>query len=270
MGVLNVTPDSFSDGGHHMVLEEAVEWGGHLVAEGADIVDVGGESSRPGAQPVSEAEELARVVPVIEALAGSVRLSVDTVKPAVARAAVTAGATLVNDISGSLWTVAADLGVGWVAMHMQGSPPDMQERPHYHDVAQEVREFLLARAQRATAAGVEEVWIDPGIGFGKSIGHNLDLLASIPDLVMAARDRGYRTMVGTSRKGFLGAVAAPEGAPPLPVTDRLEGSLATAVWCIVHGVDMVRAHDVAHHVRAAALVGVVRREGALGYRAGPP
>src|SRR5207237_188082 len=154
-----------------------------LVAEGADIVDVGGESTRPGADPVDEAEERRRVVPVIEALAGRVRVSVDTRKAAVAEAAVEAGATLVNDVSASLHDVAAAAGVGWVAMHMRGEPRTMQQAPHYDDVVAEVRAFLVARANAAVDAGVREVWIDPGIGFGKTVDHNLALLAHLSQLV---------------------------------------------------------------------------------------
>src|ERR1700722_12029882 len=169
MGVLNVTPDSFFDGGRYDTTERAVAHGLALVAAGADIVDVGGESSRPGAVGISVEEELARVVPVVAALAGAVRISVDTVKPAVAVAAIEAGATLLNDISASLWEVAAGSGaagagrpVGWLAMHMQGSPRTMQAEPRYTDVVTEVHEFVLERARVAMAAGVAEVWVDPG------------------------------------------------------------------------------------------------------------
>ena len=190
MGVLNVTPDSFSDGGRYLRPADALARGLAMVAEGADLVDVGGESTRPGARPVDEDEELRRVVPVVEALAGRVRLSVDTTKPSVARAAVAVGATLVNDISGRLFPVAASLGVGWVAMHMQGTPADMQRRPHYDDVVGEVHDFLLALAERARSAGVGEVWLDPGIGFGKTAAHNLALLGHVGELVRAGRRAG--------------------------------------------------------------------------------
>jgi dihydropteroate synthase len=256
MGVLNVTPDSFSDGGRWATTEEAVAQGRRLVAEGADIVDVGGESSRPGAGPVPEAEELARVIPVIEALADSVRVSVDTVKPAVAVAALRAGATLVNDVSASLFEVAASAGAGWVAMHRQGSPRTMQDDPHYDDVVAEVRRFLVERAREARAAGVAEVWIDPGIGFGKTKEHNLTLLHHLPELVAAAVEAGcVGLMVGTSRKRFLGLLAGPDGAEAAGVEDRLEGSLATAVGAMVAGASMVRVHDVAATVQAARLYG---------------
>ena len=254
MGVLNVTPDSFSDGGRYWRPADARVRGAEMVDEGADVVDVGGESSRPGAEPVDEAEELRRVIPVLETLAGRVRLSVDTTKPTVARAAVAAGATLINDISGRLYPVAAELGVGWVAMHMQGTPADMQQDPHYDDVVGEVVTALAESAGRAHRAGVPEVWLDPGIGFGKTTAHNLSLLGHLDRLVALGRELGARVLVGTSRKRFLGLVAGP-GRPELAVGDRLEPSLASAVWSLWQGAGMVRAHDVAETVRAAALVG---------------
>jgi len=256
MGVLNVTPDSFFDGGRYDSTEAAVAHGLQLVAEGADIVDVGGESSRPGAQPVPLAEELARVVPVVEALAGQVRVSVDTVKPEVAHAALGAGATLLNDISASLWEVALAHGAGWVAMHMQGSPGTMQAGPHYDDVVAEVHGFLADRARLARDAGLTEVWVDPGIGFGKTLRHNLSLLHHLPELVAQADGAGGTgVLVGTSRKSFLGRLAAgPDGEPAGPA-DRAEGSLATAVWAMVAGAGVVRVHDVAATVQAARLYG---------------
>lgn len=254
MGVLNVTPDSFSDGGRYLDPGRAVERGIELFAEGADVVDVGGESSRPGARPVPVAEELARVVPVIEALAVHGRVSIDTVKPEVAEAALGAGATLVNDISASLWPVAAAAGAGFVAMHMQGTPATMQDAPHYDDVVGEVRDFLARRADDALAAGVTEVWIDPGIGFGKTLEHNLALLRRLPELVAL----GHPLLVGTSRKGFLGRLAAGADGTPAPLDERLPGSLATAVWALLAGADMVRVHDVTATVHAATLVGAAR------------
>src|SRR5918997_2718787 len=183
MGVLNVTPDSFSDGGRFLDPDRAIAHGLTLVAEGAHVVDVGGESTRPGAAPVDDAEQRRRVVPVIEALAPSVRVSVDTRSGAVAEAALAAGATLVNDVSASLWPVAAEAGAGWVAMHMQGTPGTMQRAPHYDDVVGEVIAFLRKRAGQAREAGVEEVWVDPGIGFGKTLDHNLALLRDLDQLV---------------------------------------------------------------------------------------
>jgi len=221
---------------------------------------VGGESSRPGAEPVASAVELARVVPVVEALAGSVRVSVDTVKPEVAEAALAAGATLLNDVSASLWEVAAAAGAGWVAMHMQGEPRTMQEDPRYDDVAAEVQAFVLARAARAQEAGVGEVWVDPGIGFGKTTAHNLSLLRHLPGLVGAASDAGCAgVLVGASRKRFLGVLAAGAGpggtGRPAPTEERAEGSLATAAAAMVAGVGMVRVHDVAATVQVARLYG---------------
>lgn len=248
MGILNVTPDSFSDGGLHLERTRAIEHGLQLVAEGADLVDVGGESSRPGAAPVDEATELARVVPVVAALAPHTRVSVDTAKPAVARAAVEAGATLVNDITASLHQVAADLGVGWVAMHMQGEPRTMQVDPTYDDVVAEVVAHLAGAVSAARAAGVTEIWVDPGIGFGKTAAHNWALLAALPRLVA----EGVPVAVGTSRKAFLGAqLGDADAAPqPAPVHDRLEGSVATAVHAARSGAAMVRVHDVAATVGA--------------------
>lgn len=251
MGVLNVTPDSFSDGGRYLDLDRAVAHGLAMVAEGAAVVDVGGESSRPGAEPVPEAEELRRVVPVVEALAPHVRVSIDTVKPAVAEAAVAAGATIVNDVSATTWPLAAEAGVGWVAMHMQGEPRTMQLHPHYDDVVAEVFGFVLDRAAAARDAGVPEVWVDPGFGFGKTLRHNLLLLQHLPTLVAA----GVPVLAGVSRKSFVGAIApAADGSVP-PPGDRLVGSLALATWAMTCGCAMVRVHDVAATVQAATLVG---------------
>jgi dihydropteroate synthase len=254
MGVLNVTPDSFSDGGCFLHRSDAVAHGRLMFAEGADVVDVGGESSRPGAEPVDEREELRRVVPVVEELSTCGRVSVDTVKAAVARRAVAAGASLVNDISGSLYEVAAELGVGWVGMHMRGKPKEMQRLACYDDVFGDVRAQLVALADAAQRAGVGEIWLDPGIGFAKDAGHNLILLARIAELSRTAEELGHRLLVGTSRKSFLGLLTAPPGQSPPPAGDRLEASLATAVWAMVHGARMVRAHDVRPTVQAARLV----------------
>lgn len=254
MGILNVTPDSFSDGGCYFGTDAAVEHGRAMAGEGADVVDVGGESTRPGAEPVPEAEELRRVLPVVEALAGTVRVSVDTTKAAVARAAVAAGATLLNDISGVLWPLAAELSVGWVGMHMRGTPATMDGLASYDDVVAEVHDHLLRLAATASGAGVPEVWVDPGIGFAKRSEHNLRLLGAVGTLARAAAPLGARVLVGTSRKRFLGELASRD-ATPAPVSDRLEASLATAVWCMASGVGMVRVHDVAATAHAARLVG---------------
>jgi dihydropteroate synthase len=252
MGVVNVTPDSFSDGGRYFEPAVAIAHAHQLIAEGADVIDVGGESTRPGAEPVPEDEERSRVLPIIEAIAGEARISVDTRKAGVARAAVAAGATLINDVTASLSAVAAECGVGWVAMHMQGEPRTMQTEPHYDDVVAEVRNFLVQRAMRAVIDGVEEVWIDPGIGFGKTLAHNLRLLARLDDLVAT----GFPVVVGTSRKRFLGALLGDSDGcdEPAPTDDRLEGSLATATWAMAQGARMVRVHDVKASVEAAKVV----------------
>lgn len=254
MGVLNVTPDSFSDGGRWFDHDAAVAHGLALFAEGADVVDVGGESTRPGAEAVPEDEERRRVVPVVEALAGHGRISVDTRTPAVAEAAVAAGATIVNDVSASpdLAAVAARGGAGYVAMHMQGTPQTMQRHPHYDDVVAEVTDFLVRAASAAAGAGVREVWIDPGIGFGKTLDHNLSLLRHLGAIVRT----GWPVVVGTSRKRFVQVVSGAAGAD-----DALEGSLATAVVAAASGAAMVRVHDVAPTVRAMRLVGDGRQGG---------
>ncbi|MBS1847603.1 MAG: dihydropteroate synthase [Actinobacteria bacterium] len=267
MGVVNVTPDSFSDGGCWPDPDSAIVHARELVAAGADIIDVGGESTRPGAAPVGPEVEAARVVPVIEALSGDVRVSVDTMTPEVAELAVAAGATIVNDVSGSfeLARVAARNGCVWVCMHMQGTPRTMQERPHYVDVVAEVHDFLVERARIGLALGVPEVWIDPGIGFGKTTDHNLSLLKHLDVLVAT----GYPVVVGTSRKSSLGRLTAqadgssvPDGAPgaqaartlAAPVAERLEASIATAVWSWRRGARVVRVHDVAETVTARVTI----------------
>jgi dihydropteroate synthase len=253
MGVVNVTPDSFSDGGRFYDHQAAIAHGRRLVDEGADWVDVGGESTRPGAEPVPADEEIRRVRPVVEALAGAdVRVSIDTRKAEVARAAVAAGARMVNDVSATLAGVAADCGVAFVAMHMLGDPRTMQREPRYDDVVTDVRDFLVARAGAAAAAGVTDVWIDPGYGFGKTLEHNVDLLANLDVLVAT----GYPVLVGTSRKSSLGRLMArADGSETIPPAgDRLAGSVATAAWAFQRGAAMVRAHEVAATVRAADAV----------------
>ncbi|HHW10786.1 MAG TPA: dihydropteroate synthase [Firmicutes bacterium] len=243
MGILNVTPDSFSDGGHFFSLPQAVQRGVEMVEEGADIIDVGGESSRPGAEPVSEVEELRRVIPVIKALAGKIGktlISVDTYKPAVAKAAVDAGAHIINDITGlrdeRMVEVAAETGAYVVVMHMQGIPRTMQHQPKYHCVTAEVYDWLAAACARAKAAGVKphRLIIDPGIGFGKATEHNLTLLQRLRDL----QTLGYPVLVGTSRKSVIGNVLN------VPVTERWEGNAATVALAVGEGVDIVRVHDV--------------------------
>jgi dihydropteroate synthase len=255
MGVLNVTPDSFFDGGRYLARTDAIAHGQELFSAGADIVDVGGESTRPGATAVGADEELRRVLPVVEALAALGRVSIDTTKPSVADAAIAAGATLVNDVSGTLWPTAAERGVGWVAMHRQGSPVDMQRHPSYRDVVAEVRQALVALVERARGAGVAEIWVDPGIGFGKTGQHNLALLGHLNGLVGAAAEAGAAgVLVGTSRKSFLGTFSDPGTTDRLTTDERFEGSLATAVWAMTQGAGMVRVHDVLATRRAAALV----------------
>jgi dihydropteroate synthase len=265
MGVLNVTPDSFSDGGRFLDPEAAVAHGLAMATEGADVVDVGGESTRPGAEPIGPVEECRRVVPVIHELARHVRVSIDTRHAVVAEAAVAAGATLVNDVSASLGRLTAALGsepghrVGFVAMHMLGDPRTMQDDPRYGDVVAEVGAFLLQRAEEAASLGVEEVWVDPGIGFGKALEHNLALLARLDELVAG----GFPVVIGTSRKRFLGLLlAAADGLPDGQVVetdDRLEGSVASATWAMWQGARMVRAHDVRATVLAASRVAEARR-----------
>jgi dihydropteroate synthase len=248
MGVLNVTPDSFSDGGRWFDADDAIAHGRELFAAGADVVDVGGESTRPGAEPVTEDEERRRVLPVIEALGADGRVSIDTRRAGVAADAVAAGATIVNDVAASteVAAVAAAAKVGYVAMHMQGEPRTMQANPTYDDVVVEVRDFLVERAAAATASGIGEVWIDPGIGFGKTAAHNLSLLKHLGVLA----GTGYPVVVGTSRKRFLQTLL---GAGS---DDVLEASLATAVAAIGAGAAMVRVHDVAETVQAVKVVGV--------------
>jgi dihydropteroate synthase len=251
MGVVNVTPDSFSDGGLFLDPDAAVAHGRALAGEGAAILDVGGESTRPGAEPVAERDELERVVPVIERLAGSdVRLSIDTTKLAVARAALDAGATVVNDVSAfrfepELAGLVAQSRADCCLMHMLGEPRTMQDDPRYDDVVDDVKAFLEERLAFATGEGVpeERVWLDPGIGFGKTVEHNLELLRRLEEIVAIGRP----VVVGTSRKGFLGKLTGrPEG-------ERLPGTIATNVVAFEHGASVFRVHDVAQ-VRDALLV----------------
>jgi dihydropteroate synthase len=266
MGIVNVTPDSFSDGGRFLDPGAAVAHGIELAGQGADVLDVGGESTRPGAAPVPADEELRRVIPVVERLAAttSVPISVDTTKAAVARAAIDAGASVVNDVSAGrldpdILGVAAEAGAGYVVMHMQGEPRTMQAEPHYDDVVAEVGDFLVDRVGAARAAGVPEgaIAADPGIGFGKTVEHNLRLLAGLPAI---AERVGVPVMVGASRKTFVGKVLAGAGAASgdLPVDQREEGTLATVVWAVERGASIVRVHDVLPAVRAVRLLDALR------------
>jgi dihydropteroate synthase len=250
MGIVNVTPDSFSDGGRFLDTGRALAHARQLVAEGADIVDVGGESTRPGAAPVSEAEELARVLPVIEALAAEgARVSIDTMKPAVMRAAVAAGAVMVNDVQalrapGALAAVAEGRAAVCL-MHMRGEPRTMQRDPRYDDVVAEVRAFLAARAQACLDAGIarERIVLDPGFGFGKTLAQNLALLRALPDLCSL----GYPVLAGLSRKSMLGELTG------LPVDERGAASVAAALVAVRNGATILRVHDVRDTVAALAV-----------------
>ena len=262
MGILNVTPDSFSDGGLFAEAEDAVAHGARLADEGADIVDVGGESTRPGAEPVHVDEELRRVIPVIEGLRASrpdIVLSIDTRRSLVANEAVAAGAAIVNDISGghdpAMLRVVRDTGAGLVLMHMQGDPHTMQDQPHYDDVVAEVHEFLRERVEAAVFAGVasDRLCVDPGIGFGKDLEHNVALLRAIERF----HDLDAAVLVGASRKRFIGTLSGVDEA-----ASRLEGSLAAAVLSVAHGADVVRVHDVAETVRALGVTDAIVRGGA--------
>jgi dihydropteroate synthase len=265
MGIVNVTPDSFSDGGRFLDPDAAVAHGIELAGQGADVLDVGGESTRPGAAPVPADEELRRVIPVVERLAATTRVpvSVDTTKATVARAALDAGATVVNDVSAGqldpdILGVAAEAGAGCVVMHMQGEPRTMQADPRYDDVVAQVGGFLADRVGAARAAGVAEgaIAADPGIGFGKTVEHNLRLLAGLPALIERVR---VPVMVGASRKTFVGKVLARAGASgDLPVDQREEGTLATVVWAVERGASIVRVHDALPAVRAIRLLDALR------------
>lgn len=261
MGVVNVTPDSFVAELRTPELDAAVERCGQLVDEGAAILDIGGESTRPGADTVPLDEELARVVPVVAAAAAqfpNVVISVDTRAEEVARQAIAAGATLLNDMSSSLHQVAGELGVAYVAAHMQGEPKTMQDAPSYIDVVDEVLNKVVAGAEAAAAAGSPEVWIDPGIGFGKTDPHNLALLAGIDRFVAS----DVPVLVGVSRKGMTGrlhaasdaGVALADASAPTPTADRLEASVALGYWCALMGVDIIRVHDVAPTVQGMKVV----------------
>jgi dihydropteroate synthase len=250
MGIVNVTPDSFFPGSRTASHRDAIARGLDHLARGADVVDVGGESTRPGAERVPAQEETQRVVAVIEALAARGAVSIDTQKESVARAAVAAGARIVNDVSSTLAEVAGELGVGYVAMHRRGDAATMQVAPHYDDVVGEVLSYLAAVARRARDAGVGELWLDPGIGFGKTLEHNLALLGACDQFVALAREFDAGVLIGTSRKRFLSGLSSRE----LDVDERLEGSIASEAWALVHGVAMVRVHDVAAAVQLRDLV----------------
>jgi len=258
MGIVNATPDSFFPASRTAAATDALARGLAHFDAGADVVDVGGESTRPGAGPVALDEELARVIPVVAGLSEAGPVSIDTQKAEVARAAVAAGASIINDVSCTLIDVAGDMGVGYVAMHRQGDAATMQLSPTYDDVVGEVEAFLEAAATSARRAGVGELWLDPGIGFGKTLEHNLTLLAATDRLVAMAARHGAGLLIGTSRKRFVGSL----GPRELDVDERLEGTIATEAWCLMMGAAMVRAHDVASAVQLRELIARPIREDA--------
>jgi dihydropteroate synthase len=254
MGIVNVTPDSFSDGGRFFDFDAALAHAHRLIAEGADILDVGGESTRPGAEPVSESDEVARVVPLIAAIRAEsgVAISVDTMKPGVAAAACAAGATMWNDVTALGFApesldLAAELGCEVVLMHMQGEPRTMQAAPRYDDVLAEVSGYLLSRAEAAMAAGVarEKIWLDPGLGFGKTASHTLALIRRLDRLAAL----GFPVLVGASRKSAIAGIARDRSGPDA----RLGGSIAVALAAARAGAAAVRVHDVAETVQALAV-----------------
>ena len=256
MGVVNVTPDSFSDGGKFFDPARAIAHALELVAQGAEILDLGGESTRPGAEPVAEAEELRRVIPVVEQLVLRVKipLSIDTVKPAVARAALQAGASIINDVAAhrednAMWKVVAKLGAGYICMHARGAPRTMQTNPVYMDVVREVGEFFDERLEKLNACGVaaDQVVLDVGIGFGKTPGHNLQLLAALRSFTKWQRP----LLLGVSRKSFIGKLLGADLAARLPA------SLACACLAVEDGVQIIRTHDVAETVQAVRMTEAV-------------
>jgi dihydropteroate synthase len=260
MGILNVTPDSFSDGGRFLDRATAVAHATRMVDDGADILDVGGESTRPGSTPVSADEELERVHPLIERLAElhpAVPISIDTRKADVAAEALDAGATIVNDVSGgadpAMFDVVRDREAAVVLMHMRGDPTTMQEAPHYDDVVGEVHEYLRQRIETAELAGIdpERIAIDPGIGFGKDLDHNLELMHGVDGLL----DLGRPVLVGPSRKKFIGTIL------DLPVEERVEGTVGAVVWMVARGAHLVRVHDVREVVRAVRVSDAIARAG---------
>lgn len=260
MGILNVTPDSFSDGGRFSEATSAAAHGFALAAQGADLVDVGGESTRPGSEPVSEEEELRRVLPVVEMLARqSVTVSIDTSKSAVAKSCLEAGARVVNDVRAlsdpAMAAVCAEFNCTVCLMHMQNDPATMQIEPQYSDVVSEVRDFLGERIEWARSAGIagDKIWVDPGFGFGKTVQHNLALLRSLPTICAL----GYPVLVGLSRKSFLGWIAG--GDAPLPIREREGVTLAAQALAQLGGAKVIRTHQVAEAVRVARLVSAFQR-----------
>ncbi len=261
MGILNVTPDSFSDGGKYLSKERAFDRAMEMIEEGADIIDIGGESTRPSGvygenKKISADEESDRVLPVIERIANAsdTVISIDTTKSTVAEAALNAGASIVNDISGlqfddRIADVAARHGAALVVMHIQGTPETMQQNPVYHDVVAEVKEGLHQSAEKAKRAGVRNIIIDPGIGFGKNLEHNLTLLKNL----RAFRELGYPILIGTSRKGFIGTILN------TTVDDRMEGTAASVAVSIMNGAQIIRVHDVKEMKRVASVVDAIMK-----------
>lgn len=254
MGVLNVTPDSFSDGGLFADAGKAIEHAKRMVADGADIIDVGGESTRPGSEPISDEEELARVEPVIKELAKlNVPISVDTRKPFVARKCVEIGAGIINDITGlrnpEMIDLAAELKVPAVIMHMKGEPRNMQQNPVYKDAVKEIKDFLRGRISDARKAGIKDIIVDPGIGFGKATEHNLQILKRLDEFAGLE----CPIMVGPSRKSFIGNVSG------LKVDERLEGTIASVAIAVMNGANIVRVHDVKECKRAVLIADAIKR-----------
>ena len=258
MGIINVTPDSFSDGGKYANVEAAVMRAKQMVADGADIIDIGGESSRPGAEPITANEECRRVIPVVQALAEQfqIPISVDTYKAKVAREALSAGACVINDITAlhgdpNMCQIVADAQAGVILMHMQGVPATMQKTPTYQNVVAEVHAWLTEVASQAVDRGIDSsrIMIDPGIGFGKTFDHNLEILRHL----MQFRGIGYPMLVGVSRKKFIGRIL------DLPVHQREEGTAATVAWSIINGANVVRVHDVAKMKQVAQVIDIIYR-----------
>ena len=264
MGIVNATPDSFSDAGQFMGIEDHIAHARQLIAQGADILDIGGESTRPGSRRVGADEQIGRVMPVIEAIRreSDIAISLDTTLSAVAAAACAGGDIIINDIAAGLedpgiLTLAASRKLPVILMHMKGEPGTMQANPQYADVTREVAEFLGARAQAAIAAGVERrrIILDPGIGFGKTVEHNLELLRELADIVRL----GFPVLIGTSRKRFIGAITNVDDP-----ADRVTGSCVSAAWAVVQGARIVRAHDVAQNVHAVRTIEAIAGLGPLG------
>jgi len=256
MGILNVTPDSFSDGGKFLSADSAVRRGLEMIDEGADFIDIGGESTRPGSDAVPAGEEIRRVIPVIRELAKrtSVPLSIDTMKAEVADRALGEGAAIVNDVSGlradtSMAEIVARHHAGVVLMHMKGTPKTMQEDPSYDDVVGEVKSFLEERARAAAQSGIEQIIVDPGIGFGKTVRHNCELLRRLHEIASA----GYPVLVGPSRKSFIGKIL------DAPAGERLEGTAAAVAVAVMNGANIVRVHDVKEMKQVAEVVDEVKR-----------